>query len=1220
MKNVVDYLFKNDLAEIPKRGRKELKSIVIDGKKFRYNKDKPLTKKLETKLKSVKKTNEYRSYAHNKLSLNIGMKKALTKYAIKNKFRVEQGRSAFKRYANNLKLINKHFKGEQGLSMIQHQKSLLQDFLRNNRNMKLNIRCSGLFERPTDDGLVEEIYNLPATRFNIHNEEELTQAIEDSVKQILLQIEQLEGSRSNLVFKKIISIEIHYDKYDPTRAGIYIDLPKFIKLKKACVNIKNKDSKCFKYCVQSVVYEILGKVHPEEMWHYNKLKDDILNWDGVKFPTGNRDIDRFEENNKGLVSINLYEIDDTLKDDKVINVRTTKIRNAKYHINLLRIYDDDNNNSHYVVITGLSRLLNIQLNNDNNSKHICRYCHRPFCNKKVLDKHLEKGCMAVEGQQIKLPEKGSLIEFDRYNTKLECPFVIYGDFECLTIKSEDGIRGIYGTNSALGEPKGAYQHHKPCGFMLNVVNRLENKSTPYLYRGEDCMEKFVQQLSEIRSDIFEKMDVNEPMDITAEQEIEFKKSTRCSICNKQFDKGDTKVRDHCHFTGKYRGAAHEKCNLDYCFKHFKVPVFFHNLKNYDAHLIIDKANELNQELNPNKKIKVIAQNSEKFITFSFGCCQFKDSFAFLSASLDKLVKLNKYENDEKIKEWENNFRYTKTNPYIKNKTDLDLLTDKGVYPYDYMNSFDKFNEEQLPSKEHFYSHLHENDITDKDYIRAKVVWDNFNIQNLGEYHDLYLMTDVYLLTDVFENFRDVCLNYYGLDPASYITLPNFSWNVFLYKTGVRLEHIHIQEMYEMIEKGLRGGMTQCSHKLVEANNKYMKEDYDKSKPSSFISYLDANNLYGLAMCKKLPLNNFKWHYNKIDEKKIMKYSDDGDVGYILEVDLEYPKELHDLHKDYPLAPEIMTVNENMLSSVQKEIHKYYYDKEASDEKTNKLILNVMDKKKYVLHISALKFYLKHGLKLKKVHRAISFYQSDFLKPFVEFNTEKRKQAKNEFEKDLFKLMNNSVYGKTMENVRNHIDFELVNNPVRFQKLVNTPTYKHRHIINENLVGVEKEKHTVELNKPIYMGMSILDYSKIHMYSFYYDIHKPKYDDKIKLVYTDTDSYVIKVDTEDLYEDLKEINDYTDFSDYPVEHPNYDKTNKKVLGKFKDEMNGKIISKFIGLKPKSYCYKVYGEDKDHKKSKGIVKHKVSSELSYEKYADTLNRQLKETVNFNIITDE
>ena len=183
------------------------------------------------------------------------------------------------------------------------------------------------------------------------------------------------------------------------------------------------------------------------------------------------------------------------------------------------------------------------------------------------------------------------------------------------MKSEDGI-------------KGTYQHHKPCGFMLNVVNRIDRTSTPFLYRGEDCMEKFIQQLSEIRSDIFDKMVVNEPMDITHEQEIEFQNSTRCSICNKQFKNGDTKVRDanssqatfstlgrkvrdHCHFTGKYRGSAHEKCNLDYCFKHFKVPVFFHNLKNYDAHLIIEKANELNQELNPNKRIKVIAQNSEK---------------------------------------------------------------------------------------------------------------------------------------------------------------------------------------------------------------------------------------------------------------------------------------------------------------------------------------------------------------------------------------------------------------------------------------------------------------------------------------------------------------------------------------------------------------------------------------------------------------------------------
>ena len=538
-----------------------------------------------------------------------------------------------------------------------------------------------------------------------------------------------------------------------------------------------------------------------------------------------------------------------------------------------------------------------------------------------------------------------------------------------------------------------------------------------------------------------------------------------------------------------------------------------------------------------------------------------------------------------------------------------------MYPYDYMNSWNKFDETKLPKKEDFYSKLYEENITDKDYARANIVWKHFNIKNLGEYHDLYLMTDVYLLTDVFENFRDMCLNYYGLDPAYYITLPNYSWNAFLSLTGVRLEQIHKKEMYEMIEHGLRGGMTQCSFKKVEANNKYMNEDYDKSKPSSYISYLDANHLDGLAMCKKLPYGDFKWYYGRMDEKRVLKYCDDDDTGYILEVDLDYPKELHDLHKDYPLAPEIMSINENMLSKVQKDTHKYFYGKDASDEKTNKLVLNVMDKKKYVLHISALKFYLQQGLSLRKVHRAMSFKQANFLKPFIEFNTEKRKNDKNDFETDLFKLMNNSVYGKTMENVRKHGDFEIVNTPERFQKLVNKPLFKHRHIINEDLVIVEKDKHTVELNKPIYMGMSILDYSKIHMYSFYYDVLKPKYQDNIKLVYTD--SYVIKVETDDLYEDFKEINEYMDFSDYNVEHPNYDKTNKKVLGKFKDEMNGKIITHFIGLKPKAYCYKVYGDEKEHKKSKGVVKHKVSNQLSYKTYDETLNRNCKEEVSFNTI---
>ena len=232
MKHVIDYLLNNDKAEIPKRGNKELKSIIVDGRKFRYNKEKPISNVLNKKLKSVANTNEYNSHATKTIRstyLKQRLKNAMTKYAIKNKFRITDQQSAFKSYANSIKLVNKHFQGEKALSMIHYQKDRLLTFLKTNRAMKLNIRAEGLFYHYyDDDGVIkhtEILYNLPATRSNIYNETDLDEAIEKSIKEILLNIEKLEGSASNLKFIKILSITLHYDKYDPTRAGSYIDLP-----------------------------------------------------------------------------------------------------------------------------------------------------------------------------------------------------------------------------------------------------------------------------------------------------------------------------------------------------------------------------------------------------------------------------------------------------------------------------------------------------------------------------------------------------------------------------------------------------------------------------------------------------------------------------------------------------------------------------------------------------------------------------------------------------------------------------------------------------------------------------------------------------------------------------------------------------------------------------------------------------------------------------------
>ena len=948
------------------------------------------------------------------------------------------------------------------------------------------------------------------------------------------------------------------------------------------------------------MYKIYEEDHACKVSHYKKIEH-TLNWEGIKFPSSNIDIDRLEENNEGLISVNVYYISQELETNTILLYRKTNIARSKFHIDLLKL--EEGNKSQYVYIKNYDRLIGCQTNKMKAKKFHCHTCLHGFGSEELLEKHITNGCLAVEGQQIEMPKEEDIIKFRHHYKKLKAPFVIYADFECLTTIHDEPKNKNTKTEK--------YQHHRPCGFMINVINSIDGSSEPFLYRGEDCMDVFTEKMIEIKNRIMERIKENKPMIFNNNNQIDFDNATSCFICGEDFQPNDVKCRDHCHFTGKYRGCAHQDCNLNFSLRTYKVPVFLHNLKNYDAHLVIERANKLAE----NTKINVIAQNSERFITFGFRRLCFKDSFTFLSSSLDKLVKLSKYEDNVKRKNWENNFKFSKRNPYVNNINDLDLLTDKGVYPYDYFDSFDRFDETELPPKTEFYSNLSQSNIEDSEYERAKHIWEHFGIRTLGEYHDLYLRSDVLLLTDIFENFRDLCLEYYGLDPAHYYTLPNFSWDAMLLKTGIVIDPLTDKDMYEMIEKGLRGGMCQVSHKQALANNKYMEEDYDKTKPSNYINYLDANNLYGLAMSMKLPTGKLKWA-KKIP--KIEDWNENNDYAYILEVDLEYPSHLHDEHSDYPLAPENMNITENLLSEHQKDLYRHYYNgKDAKDEKTPKLILNVKNKEKYVVHIKTLQYYMKKGLILKKVHRIIKFQQRQWLKPWIDFNTGKRKEAKSDFEKDMFKLMNNAVYGKTMENVRNHIDFELVATQERLQKCVNNPNYKNRHIINENLVGVEKTKTKLKLDKPIYLGMSILDLSKHHMYSFYYDVLKDKYKDNIKLIYTDTDSYVLQTYTDDIFEDFKSLQSYMDFSDYPKDHPSYDASNKKVLGKMKDECNGKIITNFVALRPKMYCFQVHNQEEEEKKAKGVPKNRVKKDLDMNDYENTLYYSKVSHVSFNSI---
>jgi hypothetical protein len=403
-------------------------------------------------------------------------------------------------------------------------------------------------------------------------------------------------------------------------------------------------------------------------------------------------------------------------------------------------------------------------------------------------------------------------------------------------------------------------------------------------------------------------------------------------------------------------------------------------------------------------------------------------------------------------------------------------------------------------------------------------------------------------------------------------------------TQIKLDVISDYDMYLMIESGIRGGMSMISHRYSKANNKYMK-DYDPSKESKYIMYLDANNLYGWAMIQYLPKNNFRWEkVDKFDQTSIMMLDDHDDKGYIFEVDIEYPQELHDLHNDYPLAPESMQIDTNMLSDHAKKLLDIIESKH--DDKNKKLTPTLLNKSKYVVHYRNLKFYLEQGMILKKIHRVVSFTQSPWMKTYIDFNTNERAKAKYDYEKDFFKLMNNATFGKTMENVRKRIQFELVNNETRFTKLVNDPTFNNVIPMNDDLCGVMRTNAIVKLDKPITVGMCILDLSKLHMYDFHYNTIKKQYKERATLLFTDTDSLTYEIKTDDIYDDMSRQKHFYDFSDYPINHPLYDVTNKKVIGKFKDETSSKIITEFVGLRAKMYSFKT--DDKENKKANGIKK--------------------------------
>ena len=1156
-----------------------------------------LIRKAKKKAQSAKEALEiFKEYIKNLKGYNISanrLKKLSKQLERKEKKATEEKdriftpikeKSAFKNYTNQYVMYNT--KANYGpIEFLAYAKPAILNIFKSNQNIKTMLYLHCLMQNIQSTTPVEFAFHSKDLKLVLEGTDisETYNQMADEIEEEIQKVENAEGSGYTFVI--VIKLVLHTTRWEPLYGSSYMPLDPYLANKKAIINMKNEDDKCFMWCVLRALYP--KDKNAERIDKDLKSKQDIINMKGICYPVSLNGIKRFEELNPNIsISVLGYN----KEEGGVYPLQISKHKGCEYDIVLLLLKEavtgengEIKEKTHYTLVKNKSALITSQKNNHKGKRHVCLNCFNSFNILESLNKHKEY-CYKNKCVKTNMPPQNTYLRFKNFHHSEKAPFAVYADFESL-IKPLDNCNPD--PNKSYTKK---YQKHEPISFSYYILCSIDGVYKPVLRKytqtkpeDANAMDIFIKWLGEDVKDI---ANIEPKEMIFTEEDIKhFNKASDCWICGEKLE--NDRVRDHCHFTGRYRGPAHNKCNLKYR-KPKNISVFFHNLSGYDSHLFIKK---IGCSINKNENIKCIATNEEKYISFTKTIVTgqytnkkgkvkdktfdivFKDSLKFMSSSLEALV--NNLPKDA-FKNLLNYFTPKQT----------ELLKQKGFYPYEYMDSEEKFNDTKLPPREAFYSKLSGKGITEKDYEHAGNVWISFKMKTFKEYHELYNITDVLLLADVFENFRDLCLKIYGLDPVYYFTAPQLAWDACLKMTSVKLELLSDEDMLLMFEEGIRGGISIISNRYGEANNKYMRKGFNKNKPSKYLMYLDANNLYGCAMSEKLPTHGFKWlldrEIGKLFNNQVLQVWEK--IPCILEVDLEYPENLHDLHNDYPFCPERVECKNGV----------------------KKLIPNLRDKTKYVIHYKNLIQCLRAGMKLKKIHRGIKFVESEWMKSYIDKNTNLRAMAKNNFEKDFFKLMNNSVFGKTMENLRNRVDVRLVNTKEKLRKLVAKPNFKSRKIFNENLVSVHMSKTSLLMNKPIYLGMCILDLSKIIMYDFHYNYIKSKYADKAKLLFTDTDSLMYEIETEDFYKDISgDVKDRFDTSDYPENHPSGIPTgeNKKVLGMMKDEVAGKIIKEFVGLRSKLYSF-VMDDGGETKKCKGIKKQVVESSIRHEHYKTCL----------------
>ena len=1060
--------------------------------------------------------------------------------------------------------------------------------------------------------------------------EDIDEQISEVVSRIEPKLEKFCHEKSGWILKSLDALSIKMNCGVNHSGGIPVNIPPHLK---KCRYVKVlRGGEASDHCFQTAVRYCLAQkagINMREFQDVSKVEIVLrekfcLDCRDMPFPFESKYFHTFEKRNNIALRVYLhdgYRVRGTLYA-KPAAPQSRKV----YLLYLANEQQGEKFPGHFLPITNMRALVNdIEKTSNKHLNFFCDFCLSGFRGQKQWDLHHEFCSKIEKPQRTVIPKNLTHHEFKDHQKSTRPINVVYADMESMIKPLSDGTK-----------------QHTPIAVGCQTVwheSLDEDSHEQQTFIGESCVPQFLSHLEQLVHTNVRLLEETHKKITVNEDDIEqHNAAIQCAFCSVRFNANESdaaKCADHDHLTGAYLQALCAKCNRVRRQSRYKLTVLFHNFKGYDSNFLVrngllkrtdwkisplyqtgcnvialnvdiplsgkDHRQKMNQ--NEDEELESALTNEPKRNSRNSYRIVFIDSLQFLKGSLDSLSKnLESTPFTESMLQ-----RYYDLQDSMKKYT-------KGIFPYNFLDSLEKLKEKCLPPIEAFYNDLTGKPCSSENYEIAKETWEAVRCSSFEDYMIYYLKLDVALLTDCFESFRKTAFKAAGLDPVHYFGIPGFTFSFAFKYTGMKLQAIPSIDMYLLFEQGIRGGMTFINKHHLEANF-----DQDTGLYHHIFD-CDKNNLYGQSMSIKLPKDGFR----KMTPEEIKMFTTEwfvksfdslGNKGYLLRCDLGYPPKIQDETMDLPLAPEASVINWDDLSPYSQAEWRRQRGTEPFIS-CQKLLLTHRDKKNYVVHSTTLQYYLKKGMQLKTVHEAIEFNQEAYLKPYVDYHTDKRSKAETDEAKNFHKLNVNSLFGKTIENPRKYKKSYLVRKPHFLFRYASSPLCESIIPLDENTCIANLRKPEVELSKPLFVGQAILDYSKMVMYQMLDRWKANPLIDHVEAAGGDTDSlflYVISKHSRN--EILQSFEREFDSSNYPRNHPLYSTANRAKLGCFKDETKGEAILSLYMQAPKTYSI-LTENDLRIARAKGIQQHKRDS-FTHEEYRQIQQDQQGRTVSQTFI---